>query len=476
MANAAGLGNVFKDCYDVSGLYPHPGGTINRTFNAPLIPGVYYITQEATWWFYCGQFGDPAHINNANNAIAVVVVGTGPAQTVTATTLADVGSPAGTYPITLQGCDSYNPNYNVVLHNGSLTVEEHCFVRGHVWKGDGNFNDDLGEAVATPVGGVTATGSPQVGTNSFSFDGTTGYISTGTTGSVSGEDYFSVSAWVKTTSNDPMVIINQRDANIDGEYVLKIGGIHSYPFDPNPAGAAPGKAYFLLYGIGSNILDLVSTTSVNDGDWHFIRADREGTLVRLFVDGIMEASGNTSFVINLNNTIPTTIGKDAKDNNAYFNGLIDDIRVYTCEGTLRMTNNSTTKSKSATTVQLDSSSIAKSNPVPIVKSDSSPVVKSNGLPAAKSNPVSGKETGIQPAGNKLYPNPASTSVRLQLKDDVKAIRDIRVYDGTGKMIPTPFTRINEGLYEVNIAGLHQGIYIIEAKTAGGSQTFKFIKL
>ena len=103
------------------------------------------------------------------------------------------------------------------------------------------ISDRVNNVTGTPIGGVTNLGSGRFGgvgtfnglynqNNSFSFDGT-GYIATGTAGSVSGTDDFSVSAWVKTTSNAPMVIINQRGADIvafpdgfDGEYYLKIGG------------------------------------------------------------------------------------------------------------------------------------------------------------------------------------------------------------------------------------------------------------
>ncbi len=68
-------GNLFNDCIETNGgAAPKPSGTLNRTFTAPTIPGVYYVTQESTWWNYCGQFADPVHSNAPNGAIAVVVV------------------------------------------------------------------------------------------------------------------------------------------------------------------------------------------------------------------------------------------------------------------------------------------------------------------------------------------------------------------------------------------------------------------
>ena len=76
----------------------------------------------------------------------------------------------------------------------------------------------------------------------------------------------------------------------------------------------------------------------------------------------------------------------------------------------------------------------------------------------------------------VYPNPANSIVRLQLKDDVQRINDIRMYDGVGKLTVLLSRRINTGLYEINVSGLSPGIYIIQAKTAAGIKTFKFIKM
>ncbi|HOI80054.1 MAG TPA: HYR domain-containing protein, partial [Petrimonas sp.] len=65
-----GLGNIFSECHAMSS----GTGTINKTFTAPVVPGIYYINQQATWWFYCGQFARPVHNNDHNTAIAVLVV------------------------------------------------------------------------------------------------------------------------------------------------------------------------------------------------------------------------------------------------------------------------------------------------------------------------------------------------------------------------------------------------------------------
>jgi hypothetical protein len=226
MSNDQFSGNVFDICYDVSGTFPH-SGTINQTFTAPSRPGVYYITQQSTWWFSCYQFGHLLHDQIANDAIAVVIVN--PSDGVTANTTATDSSPAGDYPIIVGGC-YFNPNYRIVFQDGTLTVE--------------------------------------------------GVIST------------------------------------------------------------------------------------------------------------------------------------------------------------RMMNNT----RASQTQPMENTAISKIT------------------------------------ADKLYPNPATSILRLQLKDDVHTIKDIKIYNGVGQLTSPVTKRMNNGFYEINVSGLTRGVYIIEARTAVGIKTFKFIKM
>jgi hypothetical protein len=128
MSNGIG-GNLFNQCFQsnnllqdtITGLPVPNTGSINITFNAPSAPGVYYITQESTWWYFCGEFADPKHLNTPDNAIAVVLVNVFK-DSIIASTTADLQSSPGNYPIVLQGCNTYSPNYQVTLQDGVLLV------------------------------------------------------------------------------------------------------------------------------------------------------------------------------------------------------------------------------------------------------------------------------------------------------------------------------------------------------------------
>ena len=436
MGNGSG-GNLFTYCTDVSGLGDH-SGSIYRTFNAPITPGIYYITQRTSWYFSCYQPGQGAIIHEAPiNVIAVVIVGNGGgvAEKISASTTAKPNAEPGSYPITLSGCATYNPNYTVVLENGTFTIEPACITQSHAWLADGNFNDQFGTGNGTPVGGVTANGPG--GTPSFSFDGT-GYIATGTGGSVSGTGDFEVSAWVKTTGTGPMVIIQQRDQDFNGEYILKIGGAHfQHQFNP----VNYGKAYFMMFDAVNNpgVIDLFSISRVNDGEWHLIKGMRRGTTISLLVDGTVEATAITPGVVNLRSSLKTFIGSDQRDNASYFNGLIDEVRVSIC------------------------------NPNEYVSG------ASNNPPQMLAM-VSIKDLKEKITESKLFPNPATNTIRVMLNEDAVHINEIQVFDNLGKLNNANARKIDVGVYELNVTGLSKGMYFLRARTASGIKTFKFIKM
>jgi hypothetical protein len=441
-----GVGNFFSTCYEVSGS----GATWNlaQNFTAPTIPGVYYITQIGTWWYYCGQFPLGNHqVADINKfAIAVVIVnetGTETEEKISASVNADNTSAPGDYQISLQRCTNFNPNYNVVLESGMLTITPGCIITAHYWKGDGNFTDENGTGNGTPSGDVIATGEGKIGSNSFAFNG--GFISTGTGGSVSGTGDFSVSAWVKTTSSNPMVIINQRENfNNDGEYMLKIGGKH-YSGLFNEAFA--GRAYFFIWDYNNNLaeVDLISNRLVNDGAWHFIKGERKGTTINLYIDGVLDTTANTAGVVVLNSSMRTFIGYDqlaeqALGQGSYFEGLIDDIKVSICDaGVGRMAGSASSSGPS----MLSMTSVVVNEKVSV---------------------------------DKLYPNPASNTIRLQLTEDAISINEIQVFNGFGKTNNAQVRKINDGVYELNISSLSKGIYFIKTRTNSGIKTFKFIKM
>ena len=126
-----GIKDVFSDCFDANGSV----GDLDHTFKAPTIPGVYYITQGASWEYNCFDNGSGNVDNDPTYAIAVVIVSG--AEKPSASTIAGVHSVAGNYPITISGCTDL-PNYGVRYTPGTLSVQPDPCLKFH-WDGNQNY-------------------------------------------------------------------------------------------------------------------------------------------------------------------------------------------------------------------------------------------------------------------------------------------------------------------------------------------------
>jgi hypothetical protein len=199
-----------------------------------------------------------------------------------------------------------------------LTFDDVVGKLRHRWLADGDFTDNVGNVVGTPVpqGGVDfVTG---VLNQAFDFNGAS-HIHLGTGASLAGSVNFSVEAWVRTTGSGRMSIINQRGAAAgDGEYMLNIGAARA-------GTVAAGRVYFTVYNGGSQ-WELESDVAINDGEWHHVVAVRHGAQGYLYVDGALRASASGG-VKHLAGNLPTQIGADITGS-AYFHGAIDHVGIY----------------------------------------------------------------------------------------------------------------------------------------------------
>src|SRR5690606_9630204 len=88
----------------------------------------------------------------------------------------------------------------------------------------------------------------------------------------------------------------------------------------------PHKVMFELYD-GTNNPQAISTTTLEANKWYVISGTYDGSTLRIFVNGTQESS--TATTVNPGaQTSPLAIGKNANNNNRYFNGTIDEPKVY----------------------------------------------------------------------------------------------------------------------------------------------------
>lgn len=161
---------------------------------------------------------------------------------------------------------------------------------GH-WKLDGSFLDSSpsGEN-GTPVNGATFTNDPlfgQVG----SFDGVDDFVEINGNGALNvgnTTNRITLMAFIKASSTgDQQFIIERRGGTRDFyKLTLTASGEASLGFE-----SAPGLE-------GTQPSGVTSSSSLFDGEWHMVAGTFDGSVSKLYIDGVLEgqnvASGNLS--------------------------------------------------------------------------------------------------------------------------------------------------------------------------------------
>jgi len=211
--------------------------------------------------------------------------------------------------------------YNSALDAPSISaliVPAEPAVPKNAWLFDENSGTVAKNAVTDSAAGTIVNGTwvgGVGGTAALHFNGTNSAVLFDNTASLSGTTDFTVAAWVRTTAASSGIIIQQRDASgFNGQYQLLMN--------------ADGTVWFYVYGDSATQFDFVTTTKINDGRWHHVLAERNGTAGLIFIDGIQAGFATGSAIRPLNPTIAVAVGADVRDNRFYFNGDIDNVRIY----------------------------------------------------------------------------------------------------------------------------------------------------
>jgi hypothetical protein len=152
------------------------------------------------------------------------------------------------------------------------------------------------------------------------FDGND-YINCGS--NVSSSSNYTMSVWVNTPASVPQAnvsILSRRGAiSTDANYILNLFA--------DDQGADAGKVDFAHVNISNGVDATPGTSDIRGKGWTHIAAEYDGTYQRLYVNGVQEnylsaSSPKTTGVQEVN------IGRDAYEAAGYWNGLIDEVRVY----------------------------------------------------------------------------------------------------------------------------------------------------
>jgi len=79
---------------------------------------------------------------------------------------------------------------------------------------------------------------------------------------------------------------------------------------------------------GTNFARVHGKTNIVDGKWHHIVAVREGNILKLYVDGALDETADASLVGSITDGSNIYIGRQTVSGGTYFDGIMDDVRIY----------------------------------------------------------------------------------------------------------------------------------------------------
>ena len=187
--------------------------------------------------------------------------------------------------------------------------------------GHTNYLWSTGETTQTIYASTSGSYSITVGngtavsnSNSLTFDGQDDYVSIRRDISTD----FSIALWTKTTQVGTTIHSHWFDGK--GLVDMEVSGV------TNDFGTSLLQSKF-AFGTGSPDVTIVSTTDINDGNWHFCVATRKSSTgeLKLYVDGVLENTGTgRTGALTASNIIK--IGSD--NNRGFFLGEIDEVSIW----------------------------------------------------------------------------------------------------------------------------------------------------
>jgi len=164
------------------------------------------------------------------------------------------------------------------------------------------------------LGDANIVSDPERGTV-LSLDGSGDYVDFGNNSAFNIFGSITVTVWIKARAFDEpwQAIINKGDSSWRLQRYEGKGSIEFACTGLNVTGTKWGNVW--------------GTVGVNDGKWHHIAGIYNGTKIHLYVDGMLDKSLDASGFTNTNE-FSVMVGENPEQRGRYWNGLIDDVRIY----------------------------------------------------------------------------------------------------------------------------------------------------
>lgn len=131
---------------------------------------------------------------------------------------------------------------------------------------------------------------------------------------------FTIETWIKAES------IQKHTVNPDNDVIEKWDGSGSYPFVVRYY-RSNGSISLARYN-GSQSSAVTSLTSINDNKWHHVAFVKEGTSLKVYIDGKLDNTSIDTITGNFANTSPIYLARRGGPVPNYFTGSLEDLRIW----------------------------------------------------------------------------------------------------------------------------------------------------
>ncbi len=162
-----------------------------------------------------------------------------------------------------------------------------------------------------------AIGQGRIG-GALEFDGKSNYLDCGNRPEFEGREALTVAAWIKARNFDkPWQVIMAKG---DTAWRLQRARDSSHlTFDVNLGTVAENGL--------ANLASVRSKQELRDANWHHVAATFDGRQIALYLDGELQQTAEAKAPL-ARNSDPVLIGDNAARRGRYFDGWVDDVRIY----------------------------------------------------------------------------------------------------------------------------------------------------
>ena len=316
--------------------------------------------------------------------------------------------------------------------------------------------DASGHSLTGTISGATWTTGGKYG-NALSFNGTSSYVDLGNPTSLQLTGSMTVSAWVKAAANPAD----------DGQIVAKSNDASGWQLKTSPD-TGPETFGMAVSASTSSRIQRYSTTVRSLNTWYHVAGvyDASAQTLSTYVNGVLD-NGTLSGTVpssQVNSSVNVNIGRRAPGTwgGFYFNGLIDEVRIY---------NRALTQAE----IQTDMNTPLGASP-PAASTQVSGPGSATGLTA-----ISGRESEV-PSEYKLeqnFPNPFNPSTVFEFALPKQSHVNLELYNLLGERVAAVLDEtLSAGYYSVpyNATRLASGVYFYRMRADDFLQTKKLLIL